>query len=165
MAGGTITDGIDVMGKNRRRPTDRTAVTAITLGRGADMGRWFYLRILRQESARVAGGTIPGSERSGAAGMVHDARGPGRKATGVTGIALSRGRNMNIRLSLSIGKIEGAVMAARTLTCRGSMVHLCRFKGSNISVTGITLPGRWHMINRFTDSCNIVMTVRTAVNH
>lgn len=93
--------------EGRRCPGSRRGMAGIALGRCADMGCRLGLCILGSENPAVAIRAF-----SCHAGVVHRGRRPAYKPAHMAGIALRRGRNMDIGFRLRVGEIVGTAMAA-----------------------------------------------------
>jgi len=135
------------------RPGNRRVVAGIALGRGRNMGRGFYLRILGNESAAVTG-----RARTLEAGVTHHRWRPSHKASGVAAIALGNSRNMVHRFGQRIGENVAAAMAGGTLARRSCMAHPRRLEGRKAGVAGIALRAGGDVVGRLAQRRCAVVT-------
>jgi hypothetical protein len=91
--------------------------------------------------------------------MVHRGWRPVHETAHMAGIALRRGRNVDIGFGLRVGKIEGTIVTAGTLANRPDVVHLSRFENREIGVAGITLLCSRNMVRGFSKRIDTVMAV------
>lgn len=98
MAGRTVTSCRRVMRISCASPGCHRLVTGIALRRGRNVGRRFGQRIGSHEGTVMATRTIAGRHRAGSPAMAHRRRGK-QGGIAMTGVTLSRGRNMIGRLT------------------------------------------------------------------
>lgn len=143
MAGGTASGHNAHVGKRSWFP-QRGGVTGVTRLRGRNMRHGFYLRINGRVSTTVAGNAITGRHRACGSGMTHHTRIEGRE-TGVTDIALRRGRDMVGRLTQRTGAVMAGAAVAGNGRGGGGMIKGRRRPAGGGTVAGITLRRGHHM--------------------